>query len=117
MDMRIPPLKLKILPESNPLKSRILVRRLAVAVNYRAAHWHCFAQPLIKILYQGGELPENEGKPPKKPLEVLSKKSIGRELGRVLLIMHSWRRTHRAMSHPSIFIRPIFKLRISKFGV
>ena len=30
MDMRIPPLKIKILLESNPLKSRILVRRLAV---------------------------------------------------------------------------------------
>ena len=30
MDMRIPPLKLKILLESNPLKSRILVERLAV---------------------------------------------------------------------------------------
>ena len=27
MDMRIPPLKIKILLESNPLKSRILVRR------------------------------------------------------------------------------------------
>ena len=30
MDMRIPPVKLKILLESNPLKSRILVRGLAV---------------------------------------------------------------------------------------
>ena len=30
MDMRIPPLRIKILLESNPLKSRILVRRLAV---------------------------------------------------------------------------------------
>ena len=30
MDMIIPPLKLKIMLESNPLKSRILVRRLAV---------------------------------------------------------------------------------------
>ena len=30
MDMRIPPLKIKILLESNLLKSRILVRRLAV---------------------------------------------------------------------------------------
>ena len=30
MDMRIPPLKLKILLESNPLKSRILVQRLTV---------------------------------------------------------------------------------------
>ena len=30
MDMRIPPLKLKILLVSNPLKSRILVQRLAV---------------------------------------------------------------------------------------
>ena len=31
MDMRIPPLTLKILLESDPLTSRILVRRLAVA--------------------------------------------------------------------------------------
>ena len=30
MDMRIPPLKIKIMLESNPLKSRILVQRLAV---------------------------------------------------------------------------------------
>ena len=30
LDMRIPPLKHKIMPESSPLKSRILVRRLAV---------------------------------------------------------------------------------------
>ena len=29
-DMRIPPLEIKILLESNPLKSRIFVRRLAV---------------------------------------------------------------------------------------
>ena len=32
MDMRIPPLNVKILLESNPLESRILVRRLAVSV-------------------------------------------------------------------------------------
>ena len=31
MDMRIPPLSIKITFESNPLKSRILVRRLAVS--------------------------------------------------------------------------------------
>ena len=30
MGMRIPPLKLKIMLESSPLKSRVLVRRLAV---------------------------------------------------------------------------------------
>ena len=30
MDMKIPPLKLKIMLESNPLKSRILVWRAAV---------------------------------------------------------------------------------------
>ena len=30
MDMRIPPLKVEIMLESNPPKSRILVRRLAV---------------------------------------------------------------------------------------
>ena len=31
MDMRIPPLNIEIMFQSNPLKSRILVRRLAVA--------------------------------------------------------------------------------------
>ena len=35
MDMRIPPLRIKILLESNPLKSIILVRRLAVAEERR----------------------------------------------------------------------------------
>ena len=35
MDMRIPPLKIEILLESNPLKSRILVRRLAIAVSVK----------------------------------------------------------------------------------
>ena len=38
MDMRIPSLHIKILNESNPLKSRILVWRLAVMLRrYRAA--------------------------------------------------------------------------------
>ena len=35
-DMRIPPLKIKIMLESNPLKSRILVRRLAISAWARA---------------------------------------------------------------------------------
>ena len=35
MDMRIPPLEIKILLESNPLKSRSLVRRLAVSEIFR----------------------------------------------------------------------------------
>ena len=30
MDMSIPPLRIKILLESDPLKSRVLVRRLAI---------------------------------------------------------------------------------------
>ena len=38
MDMRIPPLKIKIMPESNLLKSRILVRRLAVGLQGGAAN-------------------------------------------------------------------------------
>ena len=33
MDLTTPPLKVTILPESNPLKSRILVRRLAASHN------------------------------------------------------------------------------------
>ena len=35
MDMTIPPLKSNIMLESNPLKSRIIARRLAVAVARR----------------------------------------------------------------------------------
>ena len=38
MDMRIPPLKLKIMFESNPLEFRILARRLAVALQQHALH-------------------------------------------------------------------------------
>ena len=38
MDMRIPPLRIKILLEPNPLKSSILVWRLAVAWCYLLAH-------------------------------------------------------------------------------
>ena len=30
MDMRFPPLRIRIMPESNPPKSRVLVRRLAI---------------------------------------------------------------------------------------
>ena len=37
MDIEIPPLELKIMLESNPLKSRILARRLAVSTLSRLA--------------------------------------------------------------------------------
>ena len=40
MDMRISPLKLKIMLESNPLKFRILERRLAV-VGVFMSNWAC----------------------------------------------------------------------------
>ena len=40
MDMRIPPLKIKIMLESNPLKSRILVRRLAVSKQGQTSSRH-----------------------------------------------------------------------------
>ena len=51
MGLGIPPIKLKILIESNPLKSRIVVRRLAVGLVPSArvpaarpeqlpSHWH-----------------------------------------------------------------------------
>ena len=39
MDMRTPPLQIKILLESNPLRSRILVRRLAVPRSQVAHVW------------------------------------------------------------------------------
>ena len=41
LDMRIPALKLKILLESNPLKSRILVRRLAINQNLSKEMYAC----------------------------------------------------------------------------
>ena len=44
MDMRIPPLKIKILLESNPLKSRILVQRLAVRLT-----WHITVPSMFSI--------------------------------------------------------------------
>ena len=59
MDLRIPPLNIKIVLESNPLKSRILVRRLAVPWNRRAPmgrsnwpnphrHAHCAYTPIAR---------------------------------------------------------------------
>ena len=38
MDMRIPPLKIKIMLESDPLKSEILMRRLAVSFFKKVEH-------------------------------------------------------------------------------
>ena len=40
--MRIPPLNIQILLESNPLKSRILVRRLAVRAPQQIRPWQIF---------------------------------------------------------------------------
>ena len=52
MDMRCPPLKLEILLESNPLKSRILVRRLAASrliVSYRITARHGTARRIASV--------------------------------------------------------------------
>ena len=51
MDVRIPPRKLKIMLESNPLKSRILVRRLAVdsAVDMKVLH-----RKILRVKTPGG---------------------------------------------------------------
>ena len=46
MDVRMPPLKIKILLESNPQKSRILVRRLTVAFNCSIQKLHPEPRPL-----------------------------------------------------------------------
>ena len=43
--MRIPPLKIQILLESNPLKSRILVRRLAVPASVKGTPLFCEPWP------------------------------------------------------------------------
>ena len=55
MGMRIPPLEFKIMLESNPLKSRILVGRLAV---FRCLVQGCAAVPVVRMLDVGtsGEL-------------------------------------------------------------
>ena len=53
MDLGIPPLRFKILLESNPLKSRVLVRRLAAVVEIIAGFFetefkhHMFSKPKI----------------------------------------------------------------------
>ena len=39
MDMRIPPLKIKIMLEPNPPKPRIFVRRLAVCLRLACERW------------------------------------------------------------------------------
>ena len=54
MDTRIPPLRIKITLESNPLKSRILVGRLGArpASQVRPALW--FAQPLFRLVLLRG---------------------------------------------------------------
>ena len=49
MDIRIPPLKIKILFESNPLKSRILERRLAVSPRFREAPWRVLPQAMSPV--------------------------------------------------------------------
>ena len=41
MAMRIPPLRIEIMLESNPLKSIMLVRRLAVPSHDTTQRWHC----------------------------------------------------------------------------
>ena len=54
MDMRIPPLKIQILLESSPLKSRILVRRLAA---HKAAPGGCDRRPDgkgVRVVAGGG---------------------------------------------------------------
>ena len=53
MDMRIPPLEIKIMLEPSPLRSRILVRRLAVPVSvnkYSVYASHCLATQQQKLL-------------------------------------------------------------------
>ena len=52
MDIRIPPLNIKIMLESNPLKSRILVRRLGVraTVSRRACLRSIFARNWVALL-------------------------------------------------------------------
>ena len=45
MGLGIPPLKIKIKLESNPLKSKMLVRRLAVGEEEVALHAACASKP------------------------------------------------------------------------
>ena len=61
MDMRIPPLEFKILLESCPPKSRILVRRLAVAIIFLRSiplrRRRCFFCALVPFLVWGFDEP------------------------------------------------------------
>ena len=45
MDLRIPPLAIKIMLESNPLKPRILVRRLAAMARAACEAWESKVSP------------------------------------------------------------------------
>ena len=56
MDMRIPRLKIKILLESNPLKSRIWVRRLALRPYYTVLSFDCFSVQKFDMCFQDGQV-------------------------------------------------------------
>ena len=53
MDMRIPPLNIKHMFDSNPLKSRILVRRLAASEALASASFTWVWEPSFRL---GGRL-------------------------------------------------------------
>ena len=56
MDMRIPPLEIKIFLESSPLKSRIVVRRLAIrALAVLATRADSTADQLFEIRFLGSD--------------------------------------------------------------
>ena len=65
MDMRMPPLKTKIMLESNPLKSRIFVRRLA-GMGCLQSLPGAFAEPPGPS-WAAGEAEAGRGKGSRKP--------------------------------------------------
>ena len=55
MDMRVPPLRIKIMFESNPLESTTLVRRLGVCFAGQARSQGCGGEdPFLHLLAAGG---------------------------------------------------------------
>ena len=55
MDMRIPALNIQTLLESKPLKSRILVRRLAVESPQKLEPWKILAEKIQIMLQRAGQ--------------------------------------------------------------
>ena len=93
MDMRIPPLKIKIMLESNPLKSTILVWRSAVGAASFCTQDLAYSLPRLcyyLFLRREVEFPRIRGPPEKgQTTKDLIRETLGREAGqRSRLLYH-----------------------------